>query len=159
DDAVGPVHEDNLGAVTRHLVLVIVAVGDEYHQVAGHAEARRRTIELHHATAGGAGTDVGREPLPVADVDPPHLLVLDEIGGLHQVGIQRQRTLVIEVRRRDRRAVNLALHQPALHLSTYSPSTMLSIRRVLPTLAATAITVPSGADCTGSSRTGSITAI
>jgi hypothetical protein len=39
----------------------------------------------------------------------------DEIRGIQQLLVHRQRAFVVKIRRRDRRAVDLGLHEMALH--------------------------------------------
>ena len=116
-------------------------------------------VEDH--VAGTAGDDVGLEARAVVDVEHVHLLVLADVGELHQAGVERDRPDVVEIGTGDGGPVDLRLHHDPLHqwsascipddaVSTprsalaVSPRNVivtLSIRRALPTNAASATSV------------------
>src|SRR3954447_1403217 len=68
-----------------------------------------------------------------------HELVLEDVGGLQQVGVHRDGADVVEVAAGDRRPVHLRFQHRAFH--PLPPSTVLSMSRALPTRAATASSV------------------
>ena len=118
-------------------------VGDDDDRVAAVHEARGGAVDLHLARAALAGDRVGLEAGAVVDVDDVHLLVLEDVGGLEQVGVDRDRADVVQVAVGDRRAVDLGLQHRALHgcqwsLPSAADAAALSIRRTSPTRAATA---------------------
>ena len=72
-------------------------------------------VDLHLARAALAGDRVGLEAGAVVDVDDVDLLVLADVGGLEQVGVDRDRADVVQVAVGHRRAVDLGLQHRALH--------------------------------------------
>ena len=78
---------------------------------------RRAAAPLTHdlARAALAGDRVGLEAGAVVDVDDVHLLVLEDVGGLEQVRVDRDRADVVQVAVGDRRPVDLRLEHHALH--------------------------------------------
>ena len=63
-----------------------------------------------------AGDRVGLKARAVVDVDDVHLLVLEDVGGLQQVGVDRDRADVVQVAIGDGRPVDLRLEHHALHV-------------------------------------------
>ena len=76
------------------------------------------------ARAALAGDRVGLEAGAVVDVDDVDLLVLEDVGGLEQVGVDRDRADVVQVAVGDRGAVDLRLEHHALHVAIASPSAL-----------------------------------
>ena len=68
-----------------------------------------------------AGDRVGLKARAVVDVDDVHLLVLEDVGGLQQVGVDRDRADVVQVAVGDRRPVDLRLEHHALHVAVAFP--------------------------------------
>ena len=100
-------------------------------------------LTLIVAGAALAGDRVGLEAGAVVDVDDVHLLVLADVGGLEQVGVDGDRADVVQVAVGHRRAVDLGLQHHALHGSFRGAPvgmeiSVLSMRRAGPTRAATA---------------------
>src|ERR1019366_8345501 len=103
----------------------------------------------------------------IVDVDNVHLLVLEDVGGLQQIGVDRDRPHVVQVAIGDGRAVDLRLEHHALHVVIAFPEWVteegtaegsrikLSIRRVPPTWAATASRADACRRVTGSIVSGS----
>src|SRR5581483_8699054 len=122
-----------------------------------------RAVDADLARAAAAGDRVGLEAGAVVDVDDVHLLVLEDVGGLQQVGIDGDRAHVVQVAVGHRRTVDLGLEHHALHVSlafpvgvglsagAFAPSTTLSISRTSPTRAATARSAPVCRRASGSS--------
>src|SRR5690606_17237371 len=98
---------------------------------------------------------VGLETGAIVDVDDLHLLVLEDVGRLHEEGVDRDRALVLEVGAGHGRPVNLGLAPHTLHDSPAQFRIKLSISRVSPTKPATAMTSPGRAFCTASRDSGS----
>ena len=73
-------------------------------------------LTLDLARAPLAGDRVGLKARAVVDVDHVNLLVLEDVGGLQQVGVDRDRADVVQVAVGDRRAVDLGLEHHALHV-------------------------------------------
>ncbi len=63
-----------------------------------------------------AGDRVGLKARAVVDVDHVNLLVLEDVGGLQQVGVDRDRPDVVQVAVGDRGPVDLGLEHHALHV-------------------------------------------
>src|SRR5262249_12057776 len=69
---------------------------------------------------------------------------LANVGEPHELAVERDRTDVVKIGAGDNGAVDLRLHHRALHRIPASSRRTLSMRRVVPTLAATATsTLPS----------------
>src|SRR5688500_10620040 len=122
---------DDRGLEGVELSVVVVGIADDDDAVAGVHEAGGGSIEAD--VAGAAGDDVGLEPSAVVDVDDSDLLPLEEVRGLHQLGVDRDGADVIEVGVGDRRRIDLVLHHAAAH-QTVTPR--LSMRRAGPRRAA-----------------------
>ena len=94
---------------------LVLRVGDDDDRVAAVHEAGGGAVDLHRARAALAGDRVGLEARAVVDVDDVHLLVLEDVGGLEQVGIDRDRPDVVQVAVGHRRPVDLGLQHRSLH--------------------------------------------
>ena len=90
------------GSYAGELRLVVLRVGDHDHLVAGVHEPRRRAVEDHVARA--AADHVGLEAGAVVDVEHVHLLVLADVGELHQARVEGDRPDVVEIGAGDGRA-------------------------------------------------------
>ena len=149
DHAVVGVDEDDNRLSRAGLFLVHLPVGDEDDEVAWVHQPGRGAIDADDARAARAWNDVGLEAGAVRDVDDGHFLARVEVCGVEQVLVDRDRTDVVQVGLRHRRPVDLAREHGAEHQQSCSRGradrSMLSIRRVVPTLAATTIRLPSGA--------------
>src|SRR5439155_24661645 len=117
------------------------------------------------------GDGVCLEAGPVIDVQDVHLLVLEDVGGIQQVRVDRDRAHVVQVAPRDRGAVVLGLEHHALHQARAFPgsgrrgfdapsgaSKTLSIRRTSPMRAASASSAAAASSSIGSSVSGSTSA-
>ena len=78
-------------------------------------EMRGRTVDAEHAGAAFALDDVGLEPGAVRHVDDRDLLSGEQVGGVHQVAVDRDGADVVEVGVRDGGAVDLRLQHGAEH--------------------------------------------
>ena len=90
------------------------AVGDEDDDVAGVHEVRGGAVDADLARARLAGDHVGRQAGAVGHVDHVDLLAGEQVGGVEQVGVDRDRPDVVQVRLRDGGAVDLADHHRPL---------------------------------------------
>ena len=143
--------------VLAQLGAVVLRVGDDDDRVAAVHEAGGGPVDLHRARAALAGDRVGLEAGAVVDVDDVDLLVLEDVGGLEQVGVDGDRADVVQVAVGHRRPVDLGLQHRSLHqrLPGVPLRMSLSIRRTSPTRAATATstgcspTVGTGAKVSG----------
>src|SRR5690349_15847795 len=70
-------------------------VRDHDDQITGMHEMGSRTIDPDHAAAAFAGDGVCDQPSAIVDVDDGHLFTLEQVGGLHQVGVDRHRANVV----------------------------------------------------------------
>src|SRR3954468_22368826 len=153
DDAVGvalDVHDT--GLVVLHVGSVVLPVADDDDRVATMDQARGGTVDLHLPGAALAGDGVRLEAGAVVDVDDVHLLVLEDVGGLEQVGVDGDRPDVVQVAVGHRRPVDLGLEHHALHHVLLM--SLLSIRRVSPTRAATATSTSRSSVSTGTKVSG-----
>ena len=84
---------------------------------------RRAAAPLTHISPEprSPGDRVGLEARAVVDVDDVHLLVLEDVGRLEQVGVDRDRADVVQVAVGDRRPVDLRLEHHALHVAIAFP--------------------------------------
>src|SRR5439155_15846886 len=131
--------------------------------VGDHDDAATRVHEagggaVEDAAAGSAAHGVGLEAGAVVEVEHVHLLVLEHVGEIHELRVERDRAHVVEVGARDRGPVDLGLRHRATHqlvlscsaigmtprsVATSAPAiciVTLSIRRASPTWLATATT-------------------
>ena len=115
-DAVVAIHEHHLGPVATGLGLFEVAEGGQDHDVARGHEVGRGTVDADHTRARRADEGVGAEAVAVADVPDVDLLVLEDAGGLHQIGVDGDRTLVVEVGLGDGGTVDLAQEHASAHV-------------------------------------------
>src|SRR5690606_32147674 len=121
----------------------------------GVRETSRGAVQDDGARSRLAAHRVRLEARPVVDVDDLDPLVLDDVGRLHEEGINGDRALVVEVGAGHGRPVNLGLAHHSLHDPPAHMRITLSISRVCPTKAATASTFPGLAGCVGWSVSGS----
>ena len=85
------------------------------HAVARLDQAGGGAVEAHVARAAPAGDGVGLEPGAVVDVDDGHLLVLEDVGRVEQVGIDGDRAHVVQVGVGHDGPVDLGLEHAAAH--------------------------------------------
>src|SRR5439155_15683556 len=104
---------DDPRLVSRQLGLVVLRVRDDDHLVAGVHEASRGTVE--DDVAGTARDHIRFEAGTVVDVEHVHLLVLSDVGELHQPRVEGDRSDVVEIGAGDGGAVDLRLHHGPLH--------------------------------------------
>ena len=109
-----------VGAKSVEFGLVVVGVGDDDDLVAAMDETGGRPIETDLTRAADDG--IGLETGPVVDVDHGHLLVLEDIGERHELGIEAYGPDVVEVGVGDRRPVDLGLHHAPAHNRSALPS-------------------------------------
>ena len=89
DRPVGAVDEHDRGLAGAGLGVVEVGVRDDDDGVPGVDQPRRGAVQAHHAGAALALDDVGLEPCAVVVVDDLDLLVDQQVGGVHQVAVDR----------------------------------------------------------------------
>src|SRR5467141_2114869 len=119
-DLVLLVDEDDRRNVTQKLLALHDRVREDDHRVADVRETRGRAVQAYHARAPRAPDGVRVEPLPVVHVQDLHLLVREDIGRVHQLCVDRDRSLVIEIGLGDGGAVDLGLESGQAHASTAS---------------------------------------
>src|SRR5690606_28474074 len=115
DDAVVGVHVHHPGAVGGALGLGELGVGDDDDQVAGRDQAGGGPVDADDAAAALPGQHVGDQAVAVVDVHHVDLLAVDQVGRVHQVGVDGDRADVVQIRLRDRGAVDLAVEHGAQH--------------------------------------------
>ena len=107
------VDEDDARLIGARLGVLHRAVGDQDHQVARMHQMRCGTVDPDHTAAALTGDRIGDQPGAVVDVDDGDLLALEQVGGVHQIGVDGHRPDVVQVGLRDRGAVDLRLeHRP-----------------------------------------------
>ena len=72
---------------------------------------------VHDDVAGATPDHVGLEAGAVVDVEHVHLLVLEEVGELHEARVERDRPDVVEIGTGDGGPVDLRLHHDPVHQS------------------------------------------
>src|SRR5581483_855284 len=127
--AVVDVHHD--GRVALQLGLLVVGVGDDDYLVARLHETGGGAVEAH--LAGAALDGIGLEPVAVVDVEHGDLLVLPDVGQVHEPAVERDRSDVLQVGVGHGGPVDLRLEHATAH---YLATPWLSISRVRPTRAA-----------------------
>ena len=95
--------------VPLQLVPLHPGVGEDDHQVADVGEAGRGAVQADHAAPARAADGVRLEALAVVHVENLHLLVRQDVGPFHEIGVDRDRAFVVEVRLGDGRAMDLRL--------------------------------------------------
>ena len=100
-------HVNDARLVALQLGLVVLAVGDHDDRVAPMHQAGGGAVDLDLSRAPHAGDRVGLKARAVVDVDHMHLLVLEDVGGLQQVRVDRDRPDIVQVAIGDRRPVDL----------------------------------------------------
>ena len=70
---------------------------------------RCSAVDPDHTGAALAGDGIGDQPRAVVDVDDGDLFAFEEVGGIHQVGVDRHRSDIVQIRLRDSGAVDLRL--------------------------------------------------
>ncbi len=78
-------------------------------------QVRRGAVDTDNAAARLTGDDVGLDPSAVGDVDNRHLLAFQQVGGVHQRRIERDRADIVKVGLSHRRAVDFRLHHDPHH--------------------------------------------
>ena len=78
-------------------------------------QVRRCAVDADDSAAAFARNDIGLDSGAVGDVDDRHLLALEQVGGLHQRGIERDRAHIVQISLSHRCAVNLGLHHDPHH--------------------------------------------
>ena len=82
-------------------------------------EVRRRAVDADDARAGVAANRVGLEPRTARHVPDVHSLVGQDIGRFHEVGVDGNRPLVVDVGLRHAGAMDLRFEQRATHRLVY----------------------------------------
>src|SRR5690606_25517190 len=138
------------------LGFVVIRVAEDDDRVAGLDEARGRTVDDHVTRVAATLYGVCDEALAVVDIHDVHLLVHLDIRGVEEDGIDLDRALIVEVGVGHRCPVNLRFTHGASHgrpcrlfdhparpvkRRPAQSRIRLSINRVPPTNAATAITL------------------
>ncbi len=171
-DPVVGVDEDDVRLELLGLGGVHLAVADQDHDVAGVDQAGGGTVDADHAAAALAGDRVGLDPRAVGDVDDVDELAGQQVGGVEEVLVDGDRADVVQIGLGHGGPVDLALHHGPQHQLLPSltslaglpvvPMTrgMLSIRRVVPSRAATRMraSVPGGTTAGSSSSSGVVIA-
>gem|GEM_PF-33872 len=116
DLAVGIVHEDQLGPVLGHVGLMHLGKGRNDQQITHGSTARGRAVDRDHAAAALALDGIGDEALAVVDVPDVHLLVLDDVGGVQQVLVDRAGAFIVQLALCGLDAVDLGFEQGAEHV-------------------------------------------
>ena len=78
-------------------------------------EVRGGAVDGDHSAAARGRDHIGLEPRAVGDVGDRHLLALEQIGGVHQVDVDRDRADIMEVGLGHRRPVDFRLHHHPHH--------------------------------------------
>ena len=149
DDLVLVVDVDDDRRVGLQVALVVGAEGGDDDLVARPGQVGRGAVDLHRARAGLAVDHVGDEAGAVVDVPDVDLLVGDQVGAGHQLGVDGDAADVVHVAVGHRCPVDLGLEHLPLHqmlppcqLSVVERFKVrirtLSISRAPPTRAATA---------------------
>ena len=77
-----------------------------------------RAVDADDSTRCRAANRVGNQSIPIVDVVDMNLLELNDIGGDHQIVVDRNTALVVQLSFGHRRTVNLGLEHNSLHKRT-----------------------------------------
>src|SRR5580658_1839925 len=120
DDVVSTVYVDDARSVSGRLLLVHPAVSGDDDEVTLRNEVSSGAVDADLPAAASTRYDVRREARTVGHVVDVDFLVLEEASGLHESDIDGDRPDVVDVRARDRGAMDLAQQELALHVDLRS---------------------------------------
>src|SRR6185312_6294188 len=115
DDPIPLVHEHHPRREQRKLALVVVSVAHDDHRIARRAHPCRRPIQLDDAAPAFTLDHVRLESRARIHIHHLHLLVGLQISRVHQVAVQSQAPLILQIRAGNRCAMDLRLAHPATH--------------------------------------------
>jgi hypothetical protein len=92
-----------------------LGIGGDDDRVAGVNQVRAGPVHADHAAAARPGQRVRHQPRAVRHVPHVNLFVRQNVRRVEQIRVDGHAALVLDVRFRDRRAVQLRLHHDALH--------------------------------------------
>lgn len=104
--------------------VVCIAADDDH--VAFFDQSRGSSIQADDSGTGFSGDSVCGQAIAVGDVVDLNAFKFDDIGGLHQVGVDGDAAFVVEVSFRHRSSVNLGFQQRAFHGAVYRQEQALS---------------------------------
>ena len=118
DDAVFLVDKDDGGLPPACFVRLELRERRQDDEIAGARMVRRRAVDADDAAVRLSAKRVRHEACPTCHVPDVDLLVLQDLSRLHQIGTDGHAPLVVEVRVRDRGAMDLRLEQVQAHSSS-----------------------------------------
>ena len=93
------------------LGFVHLGICDDDNQIIGINEARRCAVDADGARASLGFNCIGREARAISDVKNGHLLVWQNVGRLHECGVDGDRSFVMQIAFRYGSPVNLGLEK------------------------------------------------
>src|SRR5215471_20232855 len=112
---VGCIHNHHSGLEGSGLRLLHPGIGDDDDKIALLGETGGGAVDADDAGAWGRRNGISRKALAVVDVENIDLLMGQNAGALHQGGVDRDRTFIIEVALGHHRAMDFAFEQGELH--------------------------------------------
>ncbi len=116
DAVVFGVDKDNMGVVLGQFLLRDLRETRNDNQIIGVGMMGGRAIDLDGARAAFAFEGVGLKAAAGGDIPDMDMLVGDDIGGLKEDRIHRDRAFIMKVRARDAGPVNLGFHDLTQHV-------------------------------------------
>src|SRR6476646_1683445 len=96
-DAIVAVDMNDPGLQCPRLGIVEYRIGHDDDDIAGMHQVRRSAVDTNHAGATRTGDDIGLDPGTVGVVDDRDLFAFEQIGGIEEISIDRDRPDIVEV--------------------------------------------------------------
>lgn len=112
------IHMDDSWRMTGDFDFVELRVGTDDDQVTGRNQVSGGSIDADHSTACLAGDGISRQAVSIINIIDLDLLVLDDVGGTHQIQVNRDTSFVMKLGIGDSRPMDFRLQERSLHLAS-----------------------------------------
>ena len=109
------IHQNHSRFVFPHFGFVVPRVAGDDHQIALLDQVCRCPVDADLAGSSRPGNGVRRQTGSIGDIQDVHLLVHDDVGRVHQILVDRDAPLVVQIGVSDRGPVNLRFQERSLH--------------------------------------------
>ena len=106
---------NDLGTMSGQLPFLVLGKAADDDEIPRIDQMRRRTVDADRTSARFTRNRIRDQAVAVVDIEDVNLLVFDDVGGPHQVGVDGHASLVMQLRIGDGRSMNLGLEQSSLH--------------------------------------------
>ena len=122
-DSVFAVHMDQVGNVFGSFFFRVVGVAADDDEVAFFDQFGSGAVQADDSGTSFSRDGVRGQTIAVGDVVDFHSLKFNDVGGLHQVGVDRDAAFVVQVGFSHRGSVNFRFQQRAFHGAVLSTGT------------------------------------